>query len=114
MQPAQSSEPPSQELDELARFREAWKAEVQRKKAEIATQGSTRQEPIQQPKPSSEGIAGVATTGSSLNDRSVLARPTGLSNPAVELYRQAVQYEQRSQLDVALKLYRQVCNCCTS
>jgi F-box protein 9 len=89
---------PLPEPDELVRFREAWKAEVQQKKA--------RQDPSQRtndsddkviPGPSSEQIAGSPTPHS--------VGPPALRT-AIELYRRAVDDEQGGRLDDALRLYR--------
>jgi hypothetical protein len=90
---------PERESDELVRFREAWKAELQQKASGPPVPSGPVTSTQLHPEPTSEIIAGTST-GASLGG-------IGAFRNAVEIYRQAVQYEQSSQLDDALRLYRQ-------
>lgn len=88
------------EPEELVRFREAWKAEVQQKKgrrdpAQSTDDSDDKVTPLAGP--SSEQIAGNPTLHS--------VGPPALKS-AIELYRQAVDHEQAGRLDDALRLYR--------
>jgi F-box protein 9 len=84
------------EPDELHRFREAWRAEVQQKKARIDS-AQTKDSDDRALGPSSEQIAGSPTLHS--------VGPPAL-RAAIELYRRAVDDEQAGRLDDALRLYR--------
>lgn len=115
---------PEGEPEELVRFREAWRKELEAKKAH--THESSRQiaqavttdthtgflsQPSlncaqPQPGPSSQTISGAPTIYSLHSSHGVTALAPGLSS-AIDTYRKAVQYEQQSQLDDALRLYRQ-------
>ncbi|KAK7025237.1 hypothetical protein R3P38DRAFT_2953464 [Favolaschia claudopus] len=113
------------DLDELARFREEWKKEVERKRnpppSEAGPSSNQPRRPLSiieydiseasssgtaTPGPSSETIAGAP---------SALTAAAGLINPsnipagtqrAIAVYSQAVKHEQEGQLDTALSLYR--------
>ncbi|CCM01804.1 uncharacterized protein FIBRA_03871 [Fibroporia radiculosa] len=129
----QSSQDTVPDSDELVRFREAWKAEVRKKKTEDAT--ASRLTPLTaEPQADSATSSGPATVSnvSAPNhaqsprthtvplrpvtrppDRAELVQRNETSIPygkvlgrAVELYRRAVQCEQQSKLDDALQLYR--------
>ncbi|KAJ6518881.1 hypothetical protein C8R45DRAFT_949615 [Mycena sanguinolenta] len=109
--------------EELARFREEWKREVERKKnpapepgpSKVASQSSldydisetTSSSGTVTPGPSSETISGtpsaLATASGFFNASSV---PPGVRQ-ALAVYTRAVQHEQSGQLDKALSLYRQ-------
>lgn len=116
------------EREELARFREEWKAEVMRNRRGPAT--VTRRDQPKQPAPQavpekdSEStsppvhahsprltvdpttVAPSLSAASSSKDPASLPLPPKLRK-AVEIYEQAVLHEQRSELDEALRLYRQ-------
>ncbi|KAF7430901.1 hypothetical protein PC9H_006616 [Pleurotus ostreatus] len=119
--------PPEEEPEELARFREQWKAEVRRNiqkpKAETsATTAATAPQPTSplpirvqprvrpanhvvgssQPGPSSETISGLPATRPALT-----AQASSALFSAVRVYRNAVQCESRGELDEAMVLYRQ-------
>lgn len=117
--------PPEEEPEELARFREQWKAEVRRNtqkpKAESSATGAPPQPtsplPIRvqprarpanhvvgssQPGPSSETISGLPATRPALT-----AQASSALFSAVRVYRNAVQCESRGELDEAMVLYRQ-------
>ncbi|KAF7356532.1 hypothetical protein MVEN_00986800 [Mycena venus] len=109
------------DLEELAKFREEWKKEVERKKNPQPEPGPSkpRLQPIVEydiseasssgtatPGPSSETISGtpsaLATTSGYFNASGV---PSAVRN-ALAIYTRAVQHEQSGQLDTALSLYR--------
>lgn len=115
-----------EETEELKQFREAWKAEV-RKKKEVGT--SVEQEGTTSKAPKSpildlapnidKGILGLSTPNVTLSapeevvvppahrlTAAAIASSSG-SSPAVAIYRQAVLHEQKGELDEALALYRQ-------
>ncbi|TFK39816.1 hypothetical protein BDQ12DRAFT_512503 [Crucibulum laeve] len=121
--------PPEEEPQELARFREEWKAELQRRRAATAATQASSSPP--QPASSSESTLPASPPAKVFVPVSVsqpragpsknvlpethpalngTERPTyvspGLGN-ALSIYRQAVYAEQRSDLDEALLLYRQ-------
>jgi F-box protein 9 len=81
------------EPEELVRFREAWRAELEQRKVQPST--SIGSSASQDKEPSA---LDVATSGG------VVSAP---STSALEIYRRAVQHEQQSQLSDALRLYRQ-------
>lgn len=109
----------AEEPEELKRFREQWKAEVQRKRQEqtahpptepfitgatSSTSTHTESTPAHDDhlvklsdlvEPTSSGV-NYATTGTA-----------GVRRKAVDVYREAVRCEQASKLDEALRLYRQ-------
>ncbi|KAF9266943.1 hypothetical protein L218DRAFT_956035 [Marasmius fiardii PR-910] len=114
-----------EETEELKRFREAWKAEVRRKKVGASGHDDTASKVLENP------ITGRASTNHGIQDSTpglssvpisvpeeVVApsahHPTAaaiasssISSPAVGIYRQAVLQEQKGELDEALALYRQ-------
>jgi F-box protein 9 len=124
-----------QEPAELARFREQWKAEVRERRAGAPAQPSasarsTTTERAASPARSDTSTKTVtATTSNTHSAHRGLPRPAthaiaGAPNVpvpashgqshlsptlahAIEVYRNAVLHEQRSQLDEALRLYRQ-------
>jgi exo-beta-1,3-glucanase (GH17 family) len=79
--------------DELEQFREEWKAELRQKTRRRASTASS------------------GTVTAAISDESLERTPanlTGHLKSAVEVYRRAVDLEQRGQFDDALRLYRQV------
>jgi len=116
------SKPVNADLEELSRFREEWKREVERKKNPLPEPAPSKP----RPQPSVEydlseaSSSGTATPGPSSETisgtPSALAAASGFFNassvpPAVRqalaVYTRAVQHEQSGQLDTALSLYRQ-------
>ncbi|KAF8159469.1 hypothetical protein B0H34DRAFT_703607 [Crassisporium funariophilum] len=117
--------PEAVELPELSRFREEWLAELERRKVEAsgsppvssganAISGSSQVtegplSPVRQNFARSPVVPAHSRTLPSshpaLNNHS-FASSTILEN-ALKIYRQAVEHEQRSELDQALLLYRQ-------
>ncbi|KAJ6619845.1 hypothetical protein B0H10DRAFT_2023678 [Mycena sp. CBHHK59/15] len=112
--------PVNADLEELARFREEWKREVERKRnppppAEpvlsadhyITEDASASSTPPAQPGPSSETISGTpaafASTSGYFNSSAI---PSAV-RLALAVYKRAVKHEQEGQLDEALVLYRQ-------
>jgi F-box protein 9 len=123
---------PEQEPAELARFREQWKAEVRERQA--ATSGAQTQ-PVPGAHTAAERAISPARTDASAKPATitntfstsrgpathlVAGAPTVITHTshgqshlspnlahAVEVYRKAVFHEQHSQLDDALRLYRQ-------
>ena len=129
-QPKLKAEEPSEEEEEpqeLAHFRSEWLAELQRKKT-----GASSSTPTAAPTPvqvaisksykdllpqtrdylrhSSQTISGhpsvLSNVSSSSIDRGLVPLPQTISS-ALNVYRQAVEHEQRGDLDHALLLYRQ-------
>ncbi|KAJ7066540.1 hypothetical protein C8F01DRAFT_1123642 [Mycena amicta] len=115
--------------DELARFREEWKREVeQRRNPEPqglpSSSGKSRRiqqitadfdglslehsaEPEPLPGPSSEIVSGPATV---FTPTSAFFNPSAIpasARNALAVYRRAVQHEQKGELDAAVALYRQ-------
>jgi hypothetical protein len=111
MQPLPSAQ---LEPDELVRFREQWKAEVRQKQAQGPpsstryTDAPTASDTDIQPGPFSQTISGVPVP------HPAPSHANSSLGSAVELYRTAVRHEQRSELDDALRLYRQVSLTCTT
>ncbi|KAG7093675.1 hypothetical protein E1B28_007334 [Marasmius oreades] len=126
--PTMQAAPNIEETEELKQFREAWKAEVWRKKQVGTSAGHgaslkvsegaapahmpTTNHGIQDPIPR---VSSVTITSPS---EEVVVSPTrrftavafassGSSSPAVGIYRRAVLHEQKGELDEALVLYRQ-------
>lgn len=122
------SKPPSNEEDEpleLARFRQEWLEELKKKKVATGS-GSTApntensgssfkghivqaEVPQTSPGPSTQTISGSPSALTYVSPASILASrplPPHLSS-ALNIYRRAVEHEQRSELDDALLLYRQ-------
>lgn len=116
-------EPTDQESDELARFREEWRAELAKRKAEasINTKGkqpelvldsgkpATRvyRPPIRKTDDSSGASAIKKLAHPAIQDGKLEAVASPVLNNALGVYRQAVQHEQKGELDAALGLYRQ-------
>lgn len=112
---------PEQEPEELIRFREDWRKELEAKRAHppgpshdvdhaSTIHADTVSQPSlnhvqSQPGPSSQTIAGAPTPSSLHLSHGITKLTRGLGT-AIETYRRAVQYEQQSQLDDALRLYR--------
>ncbi|KAJ7446724.1 hypothetical protein FB451DRAFT_1148253 [Mycena latifolia] len=116
------------DLDELARFREEWKREVQQKRNGGPHQApppkaQTRQLQLSQldydipedtssgtatpqPGPSSETISGSPNVFAPSGHFKSSDIPTAVRH-ALSIYRRAVEHEQSGQLDKALALYRQ-------
>jgi F-box protein 9 len=126
MHPPQHTTPSTErETEELIQFRETWKAEIQSRKVEsqsrsghsearhsIIGKAPEKSQSEQDRTPQEGSTAGNAPY--SLSDaRNPLAflEVTRSPCPAVELYRRAVELERQSQLDDALRLYRQVRKC---
>jgi F-box protein 9 len=123
------SKPVNADLEELARFREEWKREVQQKRKAgepKAPPERPRTRTVQlgeldfeipedtssgtatpQPGPSSETISGspsaFAPPSQHFNNAAI---PAGVRH-ALVIYKRAVEHEQSGQLDAALALYRQ-------
>lgn len=111
-----------EESAELWQFREQWKEEVRRRR-EVEHHQATSPEPLNQHKASSSEIharshpspratppATWSVPGTSHQPLHALHGQSPLSGTiarAVEIYRSAVQHEQKSDLDEALRLYRQ-------
>ncbi|KAH9942007.1 hypothetical protein B0H21DRAFT_878056 [Amylocystis lapponica] len=113
--------------EELARFRKAWQEEVRKKKAPPSA-SPARADPDLIPapsKPASDVPHSHVRRSSASSAHAALSRPPGDVFPpkpplagtstvplgpalskAIEVYRRAVQCEQRSELDEALRLYR--------
>jgi F-box protein 9 len=88
-----------EETDELRRFRENWRRELEEKKR------------LQQPRQDSapHPAAAEASTSDKTSEANSLRQP-GLfhtRNGALEVYSRAVKHEQAGELDDALRLYRQ-------
>ena len=140
--PTSSVEASSKEEDdtvELARFRQEWLTELQRRKASTATgtgtttfsaeltQQSNTKEPIRQTSesaPNATSSRGIVpsrrnlATHPALNEDGRIASSSQISKAlesALNIYRRAVAHEQRGELDQAILLYRQafrlVCGC---
>ncbi|EMD38956.1 hypothetical protein CERSUDRAFT_104245 [Gelatoporia subvermispora B] len=94
--------------DELARFREQWKAEVRKKKGQPVAQTvvgpSTSPRSLPRPRAFSGATTSVSRPVVTDNSAEPLNRKL---RAAIDLYRRAVQCEQQSNLDEALRLYRQ-------
>ncbi|KAG1881105.1 hypothetical protein F4604DRAFT_1746482 [Suillus subluteus] len=115
---------PEQEPAELARFREQWKAEVRERQA-AATSGAQTQPNVPFPRLGVTPATKPAITNTLSASRGpathvVAGAPTAITHAshgqshlspnlahAVEVYRKAIFHEQHSQLDEALRLYRQ-------
>ncbi|KAL0576269.1 hypothetical protein V5O48_005713 [Marasmius crinis-equi] len=132
MAPSTPSAPKAtpEETEDLRKFREAWRAEVRKKKGGAGAGTSLDQEkattkppedaglgrapinprpnPELLPGPSNETIAGPSEEQSRPTSHlaAAIAYNTTAS-PAVAIYRQAVLQEQKGDLDEALSLYRQ-------
>lgn len=131
--PAQSEIADAAEREELAKFREEWKAEVRQRKSNAVSTASTstfaaqappepevqhsehvrRELPRFVPHVPPSSFADVEPASSSApavsaksKDPASMPLPPKLSR-ALEVYEQAVLHEQRSELDEALRLYRQ-------
>ncbi|RDB20829.1 F-box only protein 9 [Hypsizygus marmoreus] len=133
MQPAPAIPPPEDEPQELARFRQEWLAELRRKAGPSTVSGKTDELastsdvrgptsiPAKYPVipstlpqvhsgPSSQTIAGIPPAVAKLSASSIEHASVPLSKhlrSALDVYRRAVEHEQRSELDEALALYRQ-------
>lgn len=119
-----------EESAELRQFREQWKEEVRRRREELQVQQQgTAAEPSQHKAPSPETYAKPHTSPRAAPSETE-AKPSATSSAAgashkalhtshdqsplsgsiaraVDIYRSAVQHEQESDLDEALRLYRQ-------
>ncbi len=114
---------PSEDLEELARFREEWKEEVRRRKGgddlQISNEDAvsiTPSNPVKLPELSTREdkpvILGDVSPGpSNVPGSPKAARPEVPLPPqlikALDIYRRAISCEQRSELETALQLYRQ-------
>lgn len=133
--PSRSLLPPEEEPAELARFRAEWLAELQKRKAEDAAGSQTAPPnfevnlkaesssssgihapsvaaPQDTPGPSTQTISGTPAALTYVSPAAVRGGSAALPlNPvlgtALNIYRRAVEHEQRSELDDALLLYRQ-------
>ncbi|KAF7982542.1 hypothetical protein HWV62_27508 [Athelia sp. TMB] len=121
MQPPPTPLEPEPEPEELIRFREAWRKELEQKKAqsskkeqvngdskdsEAARSPGLDSEPGIQAGSSGQAVTGRPTAASLQRSHGMTAMAPSLI-AAVGIYRRAVQCEQQSQLDEALQLYRQ-------
>ncbi|ESK96528.1 hypothetical protein Moror_7036 [Moniliophthora roreri MCA 2997] len=120
MQPQTGDAQKAEETEELRQFREAWKAEVKKKKLE-GKQAQPAQVPTSDAVPSSSSAPlrpAVAPPSDPLSIPEDVTPPKvdvsdarqlskEVTSPAVSIYRQAVLHEQRGELDEALLLYRQ-------
>ena len=125
---------PEEDPEELVRFREQWKKEVEQNRRKAADeQGNdslnytsgpsvqtstatgpskeTSSQTVKHPVDAKEAIsiAGVPTRPlryRSYGTTDLASNSLANVSPAVEIYRLAVQHEQRSELDTALRLYR--------
>lgn len=131
--PAPSIPQPEEEPQELARFRQEWLAELQSRKpatgnepgptspddakpSVYGTSGSKTSVipaalPPALPGPSTQTIAGIPSaitviSPASIHRASSTPLPPAL-RAAINVYRRAVEHEQRGELDDALSLYRQ-------
>ncbi|KAJ7170499.1 hypothetical protein C8R43DRAFT_981948 [Mycena crocata] len=113
------------DLDELARFREEWKREVQQKRNQSVPPPKTVQQESKSlpeydipedtssgtatphPGPSSETISGSPTVFAPLSGYFNGSNVPSAIRHALSVYKQAVQHEQSGELDQALALYRQ-------
>lgn len=109
----------SQESEDLRKFREAWKAEVQRRRGHTSLSSTDYRDDERHLKDEDGEHDGILATTSEDTPRPrgkvPTVHPTSTStvhlNPklsvALDVYRRAVQCEQRGALDDALTLYRQ-------
>ncbi|KAJ6581588.1 hypothetical protein B0H19DRAFT_1115955 [Mycena capillaripes] len=114
------SKPVNAHLEELTRFREEWKREVERKRNPPPEPGPSKSQPLSgdydiseasssgtaTPGPSSETISGTPTAFTASGYFNASTVPSAVRH-ALALYTRAVQHEQSGQLDSALSLYRQ-------
>ncbi|KAJ7782058.1 hypothetical protein DFH07DRAFT_792437 [Mycena maculata] len=109
-------------LEELARFREEWKREVQQKLNHSSVPSAGPLPEYEIPEDTSSGTAtphsgpGPSSTTISGSPTAFASTPSGYFNNstvpsairhALSIYQRAVQHEQSGQLDEALALYRQ-------
>jgi F-box protein 9 len=85
--------------DELARFREAWKAEVRSKTAAVTSPTRTKEEGNSSEAPPEPGSP-------LLESKSAAPAESEATMAPVDLYRRAVHAEEEGRLDEALRLYR--------
>ncbi|KAI0061013.1 hypothetical protein BV25DRAFT_1917281 [Artomyces pyxidatus] len=101
----------NEESEELRRFRQQWKEEVQRKRHQTSASAgdSTSSEPVAKPVPHTPAQNEVIPLIPS-GDEPATSFPSNGNlrsrRNALETYRQAVKCEQASNLDEALRLYR--------
>lgn len=122
----------NKESDELAKFRAAWKAEVEQrqrhegpgtagsssrgKEPEVAQAQQFEQNPLLH-RPAPRGVTGIAqdltatkpvTIHPAIQNGTLVATPVSAKmEDALAVYRKAVQHEQKGDLDAALFSYRQ-------
>ena len=89
-----------EETDELRRFRESWRRELQEKKR----LQQSRQDPAPLTAALPEQLSSTSDCSASSLHHSGVFRPR---NDALEVYSRAVKHEQAGELDDALRLYRQ-------
>ncbi|KAJ7504312.1 hypothetical protein B0H11DRAFT_511098 [Mycena galericulata] len=114
----------SADLDELARFREEWKREVQQKLNPLPAPPAPRTQPgrISEYEISEDSSSGTATPQAGPSSETISGSPTVFAptsgyfhtstipsaiRQALAVYTRAVQHEQSGELDEALALYRQ-------
>ncbi|KAL0953855.1 hypothetical protein HGRIS_005031 [Hohenbuehelia grisea] len=122
MQPQSQISSAEEDSVELALFREAWKAEVKRKKATAhSAPAQPASETSQSILPSASSLSPpVPSLSTVITQRKPEHAPSAASAPlhivltptdklrgGLDKYRQAVQHEQRGEFDEALDLYRQ-------
>ncbi|KAF8216582.1 hypothetical protein K438DRAFT_1703586 [Mycena galopus ATCC 62051] len=119
------STPAVEDPEELARFREEWKQEVERKKnppppeagpskprpqssvLDYDLSGTVSSSGTATPGPSSETISGTPSALAAVSGFFNASTVPSAVRHALAVYTQAVQHEQSGQLDTALSLYRQ-------
>lgn len=98
------------EPDELTKFREEWKAEVRAKRAQQPRSQSQSVPSGSSVKPPSKTAIATTPLQSEPPRISISQLRTNISQPltdALFIYRQAINHEERGELDQALLLYRQ-------
>ncbi|TDL23589.1 hypothetical protein BD410DRAFT_786831 [Rickenella mellea] len=91
---------PESDSDELARFREAWKAELRQRSHSVSRTANGED-------PASGEASNAHAVVSAAHQSSGSASSSKTLSSAVDTYRRAVEQEQMGELDVALRLYRQ-------
>lgn len=121
-------DPLQEEPDELVHFRREWLAELEKKKSSNGAATASPDAVVSERRPfvtqSSAGKPGFPWSASGPSSQNIPGHPFALSNAAISsiehsnilprsnssalnIYRQAVDHEQRGELDDALLLYRQ-------
>jgi F-box protein 9 len=104
---------PQEESQELSRFRQEWLAELSARRSSVSAAdapsnlpGPTHQSSQAHPSTSTTVAQKPAVPTVSLPSIQASAVLSDVQASALEKYRQAIQHEQRGQLDDALTLYR--------